>query len=307
MKPGHGNRYFCGAEGYLFSGYVQSGTEISADIVIGPQHQGWPDIPHGGVGMTAVLELSHLLDAGSLDFPFIATYRFGGDRLFINDGVRMTVSADDGLMRGSIMKKGGVQPYMTFVTENGLPPDAGEHASSLWELARRPVINRSAFIMPNFSNRLIYGPHHQWANRRREFCYQEADTGTMYMSCVIPGTEESASEAGVNCLTPGSVHPGVIATVLDETLAWSGFFASWQGGVTTDLTISFLKPMNPAGRFFTIGRCDTIYGAFSRKLVSCSGGVFMKCNGMSGLVATAAGRWLTRPEYKDEMLRYFRA
>jgi acyl-coenzyme A thioesterase PaaI-like protein len=100
------------------------------------------------------------------------------------------------------------------------------------------------------------------------------------------------------------LHPGAIITILDETLGWAGFFASWQGGVTINISTYFPAPIVPGGSLYSVGYCERTYGTFQRKIAYAQGGFFEKKEGRKRLVAYASGRWLTKPEYKEKMLKY---
>ena len=58
----HADCYFCGPGGYLFSDWKHTDTGVRARMKIERRHEGWPDIPHGGVGMTSIIELADLAD-----------------------------------------------------------------------------------------------------------------------------------------------------------------------------------------------------------------------------------------------------
>ncbi len=300
----HRHCYYCGRNGYLFSEHAISGKSIEAESVISRRHEGWPNIPHGGVGMTAVIELADLLSGQPFSYPATAIYRFGGDRLFINDRVIFRVDDRDGYYEGTIVKKPGFHPYMTSRIESGKRHDLDQEVARLNAIVSSPMANSSSFIMPNFSGRIIYRTEYQPLFTTREFTIVELENRASYMKSVIPGESPIHIESWINCITGGQIHPGVQVTILDETLAWAGFFAAWQGGVTVDLEAYFVRPVERTETMTAIGICDGMYGSFTRKIVYCSGAIFSGAPENGDIVACARGRWLTRPEYKADMLKY---
>ncbi len=271
---------------------------------IGPQHQGWPGIPHGGVGMTSLIELADLLHDDTLQYPLLVNFRFGGDRLFIGDSVVLKMQRRDHVFEGLIAKKTGGAPYLTCSFESPAPPMFGKEMIGLRELVDQPVVSSSPLVMPNFANRIVYTRESQELHRYRTFKFKEIDTERVYMKCGITDGLENAGGSDINRLGGGYLHPGALITILDETLGWAGFFAAWQGGVTVAISAYFLRPAKPGGGIFSIGVCDGTRGTFSRKMVNCSGGLFARAASGPEVIAYSMGKWLTRPEFKEKMLKY---
>jgi hypothetical protein len=74
------------------------------------RHEGWPDIPHGGVGMTSIIELADLADPSLFDQEWRADFRFGGDRLGVGDDVTVEILMADGVWRAPCTARGAVIP-----------------------------------------------------------------------------------------------------------------------------------------------------------------------------------------------------
>ena len=297
--------YFTGEKGFLFSEYDINQNAINAGFTIKQIHTGWPNIPHGGVGMTAVIELVSHLHKGFLSYPFSAKYRFGGEKLVIGDSVDITVEQTGNEYFGKMMKSTGGQPYMTSVVSLAPAKERELYYDDIDMLLTRDVMNENSFIMPNFSGKIIYLPEEQCKYTIREFTFVELPDRSMYMLSKI--SDRRGTAGAMNRLTEDQIHPGALITVLDETLGWAGFFSAWQGGVTVDLAVHFLAPVRPDDKIFTMGFCRDMYGSYSRKIVLCAGGIFSGTREDPKPLVYAEGRWLTRPDYKEKMLKFLGA
>jgi len=300
----HKECYFCNPGSFLFSSYTLGPNGIRTEMEIEPQHEGWPGIPHGGVGMTSLIELADLLHEETLRYPLMVNYRFGGERLFIGDSVVLKVERRENSFAGLIAKKTGGAPYLTCTIESPAAPMFEGEMNGLRDLVGQPVVSSSPLVMPNFANRIVYTRESQELHRYRTFKFKEIDNERVYMKCSITDGLENAGGSDINRLAGNHLHPGALVTILDETLGWAGFFAAWQGGVTVNISAYFLKPVKPGDSIFSVGVCDSTYGTFSRKMVNCSGGIFARTGSGPEVIAYSTGKWLTRPEYKEKMLKY---
>lgn len=300
----HKGCYFCNSDSFLFSDYSVDRDCIHAEMNIEIHHQGWPGIPHGGVGMTSLIELADLLHSDTLQYPLLASFRFGGERLFIGDSVALEMERRGNMFTGVIKKKSGGSPYLTCTIESPASCMYENEMECLRDLIGKPVVSSSPLVMPNFASRIVYTreaqPHHKY----RTFKFKEIDNERVYMKCSISDSLENVCGSDINRLDGDQLHPGALVTILDETLGWAGFFAAWQGGVTVNISTYFLRPARPGEKIFSVGACESSYGSYSRKIVTSSGGIFARGEGEPEIIAYSTGKWLTRPEYKDKMLKY---
>ena len=292
--------YFTGEKGFLFSGFDINQNSIHTGFSIKPIHAGWPNIPHGGIGMTAVIELVSHLHNGFLTYPFSAKYRFGGEKLTIGDDVDISVEQNGCEFLGKMLKSTGGHPYMTAAVSLAPALERAVCYDDIGALLSKDVINESSFVMPNFSGKIIFLPDEQCKHTIREFTFVEVPDRIMYMLSTI----KKGAAGAMNRIAEDQVHPGVLITILDETLGWAGFFSAWQGGVTVDLAVHFLEPVRPDDAIFTVGFCRDMYGSYARKIVLCAGGIFSGTRESPKPLVYAEGRWLTRPDYKEKMLKF---
>lgn len=300
----HRECYFCGAEGYLFREARPAPGGLEASFVIEVKHEGWPGIPHGGVGMTSIVELANLFDESSTQFPWRADFRFGGERIVTSESVRAALSREGDLYRGIVEKNGEGQPYLvgtiTRRRESALDGECG----SLVRLLKQPVKNKASFRIPVFSDKIIYQKSHQSAHTQRVFEIRDTRDGRSYMVSYHGGLKKFLRCTGMNAMEKDFVHPGALITMLDETLGWAGFLTVWQGGVTVNLSVYFKKPVLLSDAIIVVGLCGGVEGRFRRKMVYCSGGIFARRGRRIVPLVFAQGRWLTNPDFKDKMLRY---
>ena len=300
----HADCYFCGPGGYLFSDWKHTDTGVRARMKIERRHEGWPDIPHGGVGMTSIIELADLADPSLFDQEWRAEFRFGGDRLGVGDDVTVEILGADSTWEGSMYRQGGGHPYLRASVRRDTGGIAESERGMMEGLLSEPVKTESSFTIPVFSDKIIFRERFQSRHTRRVFEFRETKAGRIYTECLHEGESGSMQCTEMNTISPSRVHPGSIIAIIDETLAWAGFLTVWQGGVTVDLSVHFAGPIFLDDRIFSVGFCSGVKGKHRRKIVSCGGGVFAVRGSRYVPIVTATGRWLTDPEYKEKMLGY---
>jgi len=307
MKFFHDHCSFCGEQGLIIPDYQIDRKSIRTEIIIDHRHEGWPGIPHGGIAMTAFVELADLLDKVTDRYPIQTNFRFGGDKLILGDRVSITLKQENESYRGEINKISGVLPYMTGTLVHRYEQEHEEELSALNRLIESPYTGKNVFTIPDFVHRILFKREFQLLHRSREFEFRELPDGRMYMLCFFKNSRGEIRRGELNQISEEQVHPGALLTMLDETLAWSGFLRVWQGGVTVSLMSYFLRPVNPHEQIFSLGICDSVRGSHRRKMITCSGGIFSITGKRTEPVVFARGKWLTKPELKDKMMRFLLA
>lgn len=303
-NKGHAACYFCREGGFLGFRNLQAGKGASASLIIDRKHEGWPGIPHGGVGMTAFLELADMMEGVLQKHPLRADFRFGGDAISISDEIGVSIESRGGVMWGELTKLQGKAPYLHASLRPASSVELEEEGASLMELVKKPVRLRNSFVIPVFSERIIFKTEFQSAGIQRVFELNETSDGDSYMVCYHRGTNGALACEEMNTLGEERVHPGALLAMLDETLGWAGFLEVWQGGVTVNLSAGFLRPVGVRERIMAVGVCAGFKGRHRKKIVSCLGGIFALAGEDMTPLVYASGRWLTDPEYKRKMLRY---
>jgi acyl-coenzyme A thioesterase PaaI-like protein len=304
MEKFHRDCCFCGEDGLILSDFQIADNRIEAELVVDVRHEGWPGIPHGGIAMTSIIELADLFDNLTRIYPIRADFRFGGDRILLGDEVLISVKKECGSYRGEINKRSGRQPYLKSMIDH-LPVEECENGlMSMQKMLEEPFKSSNSFTVPDFVNRIIFQKAFHPVHRYRVFEFRELSDGRICMLCFFRNSEGVLQNGEFNLISDTQVHPGAIITVLDETLGWSGFFTVWQGGVTVNLMTYFIRPVKPDETIFSVGICDDVYGSHKRKIICCSGGIFSIKGDTIEPVAYSRGKWLTKPEFKERMLKH---
>jgi acyl-coenzyme A thioesterase PaaI-like protein len=106
-------------------------------------------------------------------------------------------------------------------------------------------------------------------------------------------------------LDDGQAHPGTLVALLDETLGWSGFLRTRQGGVTVRLEVDILRPVDPGEKLLCFGVCTGTRGRDpQRQFWFAEGAVLPMGDDDFSPVMTARGQWMSIPKLTDEMKRH---
>jgi acyl-coenzyme A thioesterase PaaI-like protein len=254
--------------------------------------------------MTAFMELADMMEGALQKYPLRTDFRFGGDAIAISDEIGVSIQSRDGVLRGELAKLQGKAPYLHASLRPASALELEEEGASLLELIKKPVRLRNSFVIPFFSERIIFKKEFQSAGIQRIFEINETSDGESYMVCHHRGANGILACEEMNTLGADRVHPGALLALLDETLGWAGFLEVWQGGVTVNLSAAFVRPVGVLERIIAVGVCAGFKGRHRKKIVCCRGGIFALAGGDVSPLVYASGRWLTDPEYKRKMLRY---
>jgi acyl-coenzyme A thioesterase PaaI-like protein len=299
----HDSCYFCGRNGFLFGEPVLSGTAASAQMVIEQRHEGWPGIPHGGVGIISLIELADHLDGWMSRYPWRADFRFGGDPIGIGSRVTVTAARAGDECRGRMSPEECRHDYLTGIVRASSDAEFKDAADRISALLAGPVRTSNTFSIPLFSERILFNQAGQGKNSHRFFEIRETAVRTGYLAAMC-GEGMRRMRCDELNRSGGAVHPGVLAAMLDETLGWAGFVHAWQGGLTVEFSAIFADEVRPDERIYTVGRCIGMRGPHRKKLVECEGAVIALRGDREVPVIYARGRWLTTTEFKDRMLRH---
>lgn len=289
----HNNCYYCGQNGFIFRSYRFEDLAIVADIKIEKKHEGWPGIPHGGLAMTTFIELIDIAKEYPAVFPYEYRFRFAGERLKCGDVVRCIVNKGDARYFFGTFGKSLQQPYCNCRYSEGR---VHEYTDQIVEILKNNMNASTPFIIPNMSSKLINTSCSE--HDQRTFYMTDYVTDKTYLILKLTGTNNFATAQD------GSVHNGVLTSLLDETMGWSTFLSVWQAGVTVELQITFYDNVYNNEKFFVIGFCDEIRGEYGKKITTAYGGVVAQRGEELVIIALAYGRWLTLPGFKELMVNY---
>ncbi len=302
-KP-HRDCYYCGDDGFLFSDYHKGSGFAGTHAVIKKDHEGWPGIPHGGVGMASLVELTHLAGVDMNMLPWCMTFRFGGDQLVIGDEVMLSAQRSGNILKGQIVKSEGRSPYLVSRFSKNIVGTPDEDAGILSGVLNAPLKSSGTFAIPMFSGKLIFRKEYHSFYTHRFFEIRETEGGNMYLVTHHGDPAGKLICDKMNLFPGGSIHPGPLIAILDETMGWTAFLTVWQGGVTVELDVSFMREIRPDSIVVVAAQCLGVKGPYRKKIVHCHGGVFLQSNGRLVPAVYCRGRWLTDPGFKEKMLRY---
>ena len=250
--PGHEQCTACGSNGFLIQDHPRQSTSgIQIQTTIKESYQGWIQMPHGGIGMALILELGRTKDPSGeqylREYPFRASFRWGGPPLFLGEKVEVVIERQEEKIKGGIWKIEDSEhlPYLTaeLTDLEGLPDDL-----SSWVLSFVNVLGtdlkHKASRLPRYRECFVCGLEREYPGLKRTF-YHVEDNGQRIIFSFHGLDPDDDEDFYWLRISGDEAHPGVVAAVMDETLGWSGFLESGQGGITVKLEIDFLRPLSP--------------------------------------------------------------
>ena len=96
--------------------FMKMANALRAGLLMDLRTEGWVGIPHGGIGMGAIMELAMMLgnypqNTESL-YPLSAHFRMGGPSVKIGDRLIVEVSEEEGGAGGIISAELGIPLHM---------------------------------------------------------------------------------------------------------------------------------------------------------------------------------------------------
>jgi hypothetical protein len=290
----HADCYYCGHDGFLFSDFITEGDSIIAGMKLSEKHEGWPGIPHGGIGITAIYELIDILDGSGSVYPYDSSFRFGGEKISTGDDIKITVTRNETHYTGRVVCKNERHPYLSAVIGRG-GTESSRHKHKIHSHTESGVSKRSISIkLINMAGRIVFSPGFQADNDLRKIECMESVGHSDFYRCEIFSNTESGTN-GINSIGD-LLHPGAIATILDEILGWTIFHSSNLAGLTTNLHCTMLAPVTRYDSVYVNTVYEGLKGSPLRKFASCSGSLYVKRDGRSELAASASGRWFMMPD-----------
>jgi hypothetical protein len=284
----------------------RDGKCLRAPIVMDLRTEGWIGIPHGGIGMGAIMELAMMLgnypqNAGSL-YPLSADFRMGGSSVKIGDRLIVEVSEGEGGAGGMISAERDLPPYVSASIRYR---DAGSHKRDLFASyipGRISDIENKLMPLPHYKNCFVCGVGRSHPGLKRRFYLLNTKQSEKIVVSTV-GMDAQDSEAFHLFQRNNIIHPIASLALLDETLGWAGFMASGSGGLTVRISYTLYRDIRVGERFVVFGRGDKVKGDIgSRLLLWASGGLaIVNSDGSFETVIAASGQWLGVPELTRQM------
>lgn len=300
----------CSDKGFLFRGfqYSDAGSSIEGRLSFKDHTEGWVGLPHGGIGMGAIMELVYGLngypDNDSDAFPLQLQFRMGGQKVKIGDEAVVKVTEQDSGAQGSIFVEADQHPYLQAGISYKQDPqeDLSEILSSLPAgIVDNDVEN---MLLPRYKDCFVCGYERSYPGLDRVFHLLGSgeDTFVYARTGFDPGDQKSFYWFKKN----EYIHPVALLALLDETMGWAGFFISGHGGVTVKLKASFIRDIGADERLIVFGRPEKKSGKSPRLMFfwSTGGIASVRDDGSFEIVAVSDAQYLVQSELTDQMKEY---
>ncbi len=308
--PGHDHCRACGDNGFLIN-QVPEGVrdELKVETTITEAHQGWLHLPHGGIGMALILELARSSalpnERCHIEYPFRGAFRWGGPAIAVGDHVTVCVHPQGDMVKGAVWKTGeDVSPYLsallTHISSDPDPSSATSFALSLVSVLGKELRGKAS-VLPRYRKCFVCGMEREAPGLRSTF-YRLAENGIETVFSFHGLDPDDENHFYWLRISDKELHPGVVASVMDEVMGWSGFLTCKQGGVTVRLEIDFFRPVIPGERLLCYGRATHVRGKNPHRLFWYAEGVVIPLLGEHHMpLAIAKGQWLSMPMLTEEL------
>jgi acyl-coenzyme A thioesterase PaaI-like protein len=303
---GHEACFVCRSPSWFEELPVEEGGAVSVKMNFASQHEGWQGIPHGGVAMTALLDLADYAGqcktGANLTYPLAVAWRFGdsvriGERMMLKAWLK-EVGRYDLSMRRLNAEKIYLQAELktkepVFTVDFELPP-----VDSLFdpEAVHQPL--------EVYDNCFVCGRKRRWPGLERRFFRSATGIDPAVVMVRFGDQRDRDKGLAVNFQqAEGRLHPGVLAALLDELCGWSGVLAGDLYGFTVrfQLKINFLPEIGD--ELFGISPEPRVRGRGERLLYYPRGVIYRRTEaGFTEVVAVAEGQWLAREELRRQFI-----
>jgi hypothetical protein len=282
------------------------GETISASIVMDPSKEGWVGIPHGGIGMGAIMEFVPGIgyaetDMREVQYPVSCSFRMGGAGARVGDRVVIQATPSDTGISGCISVEGTDMPYITGDIA------FGDQISEIDEYTREYVPSDYSQIkgkldhIPHYLNCFVCGVDRKMPGLKRRFHLWKSPHGNVV--CAFAGFNDEDKDTFYLFERNGFIHPMGLMAVLDETMGWGGFFTSANGGVSVRLNYTLLRKISINEKLVFFGRGEKIMGRIDKRLLFWASGcgVVMHGDGSFEKVIESSGQWYAMAALTEQM------
>jgi hypothetical protein len=284
----------------------QERENIRSEMFMDQRIEGWIGIPHGGIGMGAILELFLALDSrradGSSLYPIHVDFNMGGARPRIGDKAAVEVSSRDGGAEGSILLDEQPLPYITAdISFPSDDPDRRILVASYMPPAF-PEIENKLIQLPYYKNCFVCGAERRHPGLNRKFFFL---SGTEAGKIVVSPAGFNEEDARTFCrFRKGNfIHPMAFLALLDETMGWASIMLTGSGAVSVRIDFTFYRDVAVSEKIMAFGRGERVRGKAGSRLLSwASGGIaVVKEDGNLEVVMTASGQWMGIPALTEQL------
>lgn len=303
----HDNCIGCSQDGMLINDIdgLQKSNELKAVMLMDKKREGWIGLPHGGIGMGAVMELVSMLENYPADpeklFPLKIEFRMGGASAKIGDAVLLRVWQKEGGAEGEISVNNAPHPYISAKIFYGEDDGDLKEAFHRYMPGSIDDMGQIKTDMPNYRDCFVCGLQRQEPGLKRRFQVLDKDRHLLAISHV--GFKDSDQEDFFWCRRGKDLHPLGLLALLDETMGWGGFLLSGQGGVSVRFSFVFLRDIRIGEKIIAFGRGENMKGNIEKRLMFWSSGgiAAVDADGRFEMAAASSGQFLARPELTEQM------
>jgi len=279
---------------------------VSAAMVMDSSKEGWVGIPHGGIGMGAIMEFVpgiglSVSDKGEVPYPVNCSFRMGGSEARVGDIVVIEAETSNAGTTGRISLEGSSMPYITgdISLRNGM--------SEIDDYTRPYVPSDYTQIegklehLPHYRNCFVCGVDRKLPGLKRRFHLWKSPNGNIV--CAFAGFNDEDEKTFYRFERNGFMHPMGLLAVLDETMGWAGFFSSANGGVSVRLNYKLLRKIRIHEKLVFFGRGEKVIGQINKRMLFWASGcgVVMKDDGSFEKVIESSGQWYVMTALTDQM------
>ncbi len=280
-------------------------------LLLDERHQGWRGLPHGGVLMSLILELAHkgLEDSAFLPerYPLHVSFRWGGTAIPLGQRAIVHVQQKADTIDGWIKEDKDALPALKATIGPGLSSPGIENKTfdklaMIMESIDQEA-KEKALPLPYSHSCFVCGTERDYPGLERKFyCLEGKEKQIVFTSLGLDPDDQNRLFRFRLEDDHDQIHPGVLAAVLDETLGWSGFLHTRQGGMTVKLEIDLLRPMEKEEKILSFGSCSGTRGNSPNRLFWFSeGGILPIGEEKLSPIMLARGQWLAVPRLTEEM------
>ena len=283
-------------------------TCIRSQLLMDSRTEGWIGIPHGGIGMGAIMELAAMLHTYPVQdevlYPLSADFRMGGSRVRIGDCVGIIVTSGEGGAEGVVAANRDASPYISASIRYGNEdPDRKEQFLSYMP-ERFSDMGNMFVSLPHYVNCFVCGVERRHPGLKRHFSFVNShNLGKIVISTA--GCDVLDDETFYLFRHNDVIHPIAFLALLDEVMGWGGFMISANGGVTVRANYTFYRAVHVGERIVVFGRGERVRGNINARLLfwASGGAAVLHDNGRLEPVIAASGQWLGVKELTDQMKR----
>ncbi len=282
------------------------GKTVSADMVMDVSKEGWVGIPHGGIGMGAIMELipefGHAVsDQKEGPYPVSCSFRMGGAEARVGDKVIIQATKSDDGITGRISVEDDDMPYITGDISFGDQIAEMDSYTRDYVPSDYSQIKGKLDHIPHYLNCFVCGVDRKAPGLKRRFHLWKSPHG--HVVCAFAGFNEEDKDTFYLFERNGFIHPMGLMAVLDETMGWGGFFTSANGGVSVRLNYKLLRKIGINEKLVFFGRGEKVMGRIEKRMLFWASGcvAVMHDDGSFEKVIESSGQWYAMAALTEQM------